>query len=405
MAKEAKDVRVTPMAWMLFAMALGFLLLAYQKGNWPLGLFAFILWMIVLLAFAMPRLFLHALTGSRSTQQTAQRDEDVDFLLRVKSTGVSKSRFVVLEDQNSAAYPEERNPETFAESIVAGTPTDLSYRRKMYCRGVYELGPCIAKCSFPFGLVEVVRKLPETNAKMVVLPRVWPISRFLYSGTNPYRRDARRDKRGVDDEFVGVREYAAGDERRHVHWRSSAKLGRLVVREYQTYATGQLFAVIDFSRAAHCGSGFRSTFEYMVEIAASVAAAAQQTRQQIQFFGWRGAPWHCKVAGLGALNAFLQELARVNPDGNMPLRSVLQRLAHQIRPQDRLLVLHTSHSGVADLGGLVGLAGAGVTVERIEMLSQTFDGSIQAKSAPAYPGIRVRTIRGDLDLAPQLVHP
>jgi uncharacterized protein (DUF58 family) len=368
-------------------------------------LLAFFLAAVVVLAYLLPKLFLHSLAGSRPARQMAQRDDEVSFLVLVRSLGRWKSRYVVLEDENPSAFPDQRHAHSFVEAIGRGAGTEVAYTRKMYCRGVFKVGPCVAKCAFPFGLIETVRRLSDTTTAMVVLPRIWPMSRFLLAGLNPYRRDTRRDKRGVDDEFVGVREYTAGDERRHVHWRSSAKLGRLVIREFQSYSSGSLFVVVDFNRSAHCGTGVHSTFEYMMEIVASIGAAAHGERQQVEFFGWRGTPWHCKVSGLGDLNAFLVELAHVNSDGIVPLKDVLRRLGTRLQPQDRVLVLLTNTGKAGDLATLAEFASVGISVECIELQAETFDDKVSKRPVLSLPGVRTRSIRGDADLAPQLLSP
>src|SRR5215470_7231580 len=67
-----------------------------------------------------------------------------------------------------------------------------------------------------------------------------------------------------------VREYAAGDELRHLHWRATARAQRLMVREYVDPAQPRCVVLLDTRPAALS----RDAFEHAVEVAASVAYAA-----------------------------------------------------------------------------------------------------------------------------------
>ena len=106
-------------------------------------------------------------------------------------------------------------------------------------RGVHHLGAlCLASC-FPIGLAWWLRRLPaRANDTVTVYPKSIPIDGFfLYrlktssasrgglSRTNQVARQSTYTR--------GVREYVRGDSPRHVHWASSARTGRLLVREFE----------------------------------------------------------------------------------------------------------------------------------------------------------------------------
>jgi uncharacterized protein (DUF58 family) len=74
--------------------------------------------------------------------------------------------------------------------------------------------------------------------------------------------------------FHALREYVPGDDLRHIHWRSSAKIGTLMVREHVDTSLPQLTLVLDTSASSHD----EAHFEEAVEAAASVAAAAGAAR-------------------------------------------------------------------------------------------------------------------------------
>ena len=79
------------------------------------------------------------------------------------------------------------------------------------------------------------------------------------------------------DSFRGLREYVAGDDLRHVHWRSSARTGELVVRQDEQPRPRATAVVLDLRRTAHAGL----SLERAVSVAASVMLAARRSGQEM----------------------------------------------------------------------------------------------------------------------------
>jgi len=138
-------------------------------------------------------------------------------------------------------------------------------------RGWYGLEPVRAASAHPFGLVRhVVEAAPAE--RLLVLPRVGKVSREelrrLLRGADP--RGERTRHRGrphalARADFHGLRPYRPGDSPRWVHWRSSARRGELMVREFEDVPGDDLVLVLDPSGAAG------EAFELAVTLAASLA--------------------------------------------------------------------------------------------------------------------------------------
>ena len=90
---------------------------------------------------------------------------------------------------------------------------------------------------------------------------------------------------GDSQEFVSLRDYRPGDPRRHIHWRSFARTGRLIVKEYQDEYFDRHALVLD----THTGATNQTAFEAMVSTAASIASASrpQDSILDIIFVGTR----------------------------------------------------------------------------------------------------------------------
>ncbi len=99
------------------------------------------------------------------------------------------------------------------------------YRR----RGVYEGEPVSVSTRFPFGFFGFTRKLAAPR-EHIVYPRIRAIDSTLFIGHRGGGGSAAQ-RRGQGDDLFRLRKYVPGDHVHHVHWKTSAKLGELMVRE------------------------------------------------------------------------------------------------------------------------------------------------------------------------------
>ena len=114
-------------------------------------------------------------------------------------------------------------------------------------RGVYELGPALIRTVDPFGLLRFVRRFGE-RMEAVVYPNVFELRGFPMRGRKG-EMGAAGSFAQQGDEFSGLREYRRGDDKRHIHWKSVARTGELVVKEFSHNAPRRHAVVLDLQRA------------------------------------------------------------------------------------------------------------------------------------------------------------
>jgi uncharacterized protein (DUF58 family) len=114
--------------------------------------------------------------------------------------------------------------------IPAGKSQRTSYRHTFVRRGHYTLTGYRVATKFPFALF---RKSRDVDAPLDVLVYPARVSVAVPAPRTATRGDLVANRAGRRGEFFGLREHRAGDDRRDVHWRSSARTGRLLVREYE----------------------------------------------------------------------------------------------------------------------------------------------------------------------------
>jgi uncharacterized protein (DUF58 family) len=137
-------------------------------------------------------------------------------------------------------------------------------------RGVHRVGPVTFDKTDPVGLV--TRRLTGGPAlELLVGPRVTELSVFAGGLTNDLDGATSQQLSMSDLAFHALREYVPGDDLRHVHWRSSAKAGELLVRQFHETRRGHVTVLLDASRASY--PRLRD-FELAVSVATSVALRA-----------------------------------------------------------------------------------------------------------------------------------
>jgi uncharacterized protein (DUF58 family) len=150
-----------------------------------------------------------------------------------------------------------------------GEPMYLRREVSLPRRGPYECRRLRAVSSYPFGLVrrEVVFAAED---RLNVLPRLGRIHlgrlrRWLMHSARPDERARRSRKRlALEAEFHGLRQFRPGDSPRWIHWRTSARTGELVVREFDHGTHYDLVLIVDPFASAESSEA--------VEAAVSLAA-------------------------------------------------------------------------------------------------------------------------------------
>ncbi|CAN5913033.1 DUF58 domain-containing protein [soil metagenome] len=162
--------------------------------------------------------------------------------------------------------------------IPASRRQPTNYRHTFARRGAYTLTGYRIATKFPFGLF---RKSRDVDAPLEVIVYPKRVTVPVPVPKTTARGEATADRLGRRGEFHGLRERRAGDDRRDVHWKSSARTGRLLVREYEDELARRVVLVVDNAlplavREALADGGMTSIDEAAVagvERAISVAAS------------------------------------------------------------------------------------------------------------------------------------
>ncbi len=138
----------------------------------------------------------------------------------------------------------------------------------MTTRGVHRLSAVSVEAKGLFGLFR--RRRVFTGADSVLVYPSWErISRVGLLESSLGVSDGMAKSRS-GSEIAGTRRYVAGDPYRNIHWRNSARTGRLAVKEFDSWAERSVAMVIDADDLAVQATGDRPS-DYAVRMAATAA--------------------------------------------------------------------------------------------------------------------------------------
>jgi uncharacterized protein (DUF58 family) len=137
-------------------------------------------------------------------------------------------------------------------------------------RGRVPVGPARTVRADPFGLV---RRVVEWSGiePLVVHPRTIGISSVVAGHLRDLEGASTRDLTASDISFHALREYQPGDDRRFIHWRSTARTGQLMVRQFEESRRSQLVIALTLAQGDFTDD---DEFELAVSVAGSLGARA-----------------------------------------------------------------------------------------------------------------------------------
>ena len=174
------------------------------------------------------------------------------------------------------------NVELPIRALPAGGSALVQYSLPTERRGRIGLGPLRVVRTDPFDLLR--RRQPAGGHDVLwVHPRTWPLSPLPAGVIVDFEGPISETGTEGSLTFSSLREYVAGDDRRQIHWRSSARAGVLMVRRNVDANEPRATVVLDTRTGAWEGPGFEDgAFEDGVGVAASAIRALAGTGHPVE---------------------------------------------------------------------------------------------------------------------------
>lgn len=320
---------ITPLGWFVLTVALGGLVLGiayWWIEAWFIAVLAGLLMLIALPFLLGSRAYHTALEVSRANVVAGG---EVHLSVQVENTVARPQLPAVIELPVGDALRELTVP-----MLGPHHQTELQLTVPTPRRGVIAVGPLTVARQDPLGLLR--REMTWREVRHVhVHPRTVLLPPTSAGLVRDLEGQASRRLTDSDLSFHAVREYVPGDAMRHVHWKSTAKTGQLMVRQYEESQTARLAVLFDARREEYAND---DEFELGVSIAASVSVqAVREGRERFVASAWTPGKLRPSIDGL-------EELPSRTPAGmldswselgyateGLPLEVLARSLAHSAR--------------------------------------------------------------------------
>jgi uncharacterized protein (DUF58 family) len=346
-ATRAADV-VTPLGWtMVFLVPLGFVfgygfgLLELIVAAWA-GMGLLVVAVVYLVGRTALRIDL-ALPQSRTVV-----GEPVMGELVITNPGRLRALGITLEIPVGDALAEIAVP-----AIGPHAASEQQFTVPAARRGVITVGPVRTVRADPLGLVRR-EHIWTAASELFVHPRTIGIPSMSTGFVRDLEGHPTKDLTTSDISFHALREYAAGDERRYIHWKSSAKTGTYMVRTFEQTKRSHLVIALSLASADYASD---EEFEMAVSVAGSLGARAIRDTRDVTVIVSESTPEFAKrkvfaVKALSTLsrNRLLDELAQVeHTEAALPLVDVSRVAGGRVPGVSVAFIICGSGTSSADL--------------------------------------------------------
>ena len=208
--------------------------------------------------------------------------------VRLRLDNISRLPSGVLLMEDALPFVLGGRPRFVLDRVEPRGVREVSYPVRSEVRGRYRVGPLSVRLTDPFGLVELTRSFNAVD-DLVVTPVVSPLPAVRLGGDWSSGGEAVSravSVTGHDD--AATREYREGDDLRKVHWRSTARVGELMVRREEQPFTSRGTLLLDARLGAHRGQGPGSSLEWAVSAVASIGVALVRSGYSLRLLGDTG---------------------------------------------------------------------------------------------------------------------
>jgi uncharacterized protein (DUF58 family) len=300
-----------------------------------------------------------------------------------------------------------------AQVIRTGRVLRGRYEVASALRGRYRLGGAELVIGDGFGLAEARIALDRSD-EVIVYPRVYPLEGlFTDAGGSSGEHGRALLHRTAGYDLHSIRDHQQGESLRRVHWRSTAKRRKLMVKELQDTPRDEASVLLDGDMHAVAGEAPESTFDYQVRAAASLLHRLVESGQRSSLVIHGAAHTRIRVGdGGGDWATALGALAGVEPDAHRSLATALGESAHAATRVDasRVFVV-TAAMSPALAERLLGLRSSqrDIAVVWVDAPDFAGNGEDTAQSAAALrltrSGIPLARVRQDDDVGRALSAP
>ncbi len=237
-------------------------------------------------------------------------------------------------------------PRVFFARIAGRDRRHLRWSTPGPVRGKYRLHDLDLGTRAPFGLVEH-RVTIAIEDQIVIYPRIGHMTRRWFQiqrKATENRQGQRHDSSAQQVEYHGLRGYRSGDSPRWIHWRTSARRGELMVKEFEHQNEQDLAILIDpWLPRARASTEQRETIEQAISFAATLCVETARHQGRRIILGWTGAAPGVRQgpASVKLLHELLEQLAVMTPVNDGGLSELFDVMPPAVLREALLVIVST----------------------------------------------------------------
>lgn len=339
-------MNINTSSYLFLAMGVFLIIVGYNIQVGWLFLIASILFISIIINLVYPLLLIRRVIVSRSVNNVFE-DEDATVTVTITNLNSFALHMLNIIDYfPTAEKQQEKNTATLFYPKISPYKTEImSYSRRATIRGKYIFQPVIIESSAPFGLIKYQRKF-HLPTLFTVYPKPLHIlkpeferANDLYAATQLLMKGS-----GYSDDFWGLREYAPGDSLRFVHWRTSAKEQKLMIKEFRRTSGANFVFILDTTSNKHKGNKKTSSLEYSIKIAAALIDNCIKQATEVELYTNDGTP-PMKTMSIWNILSHLASIKHIdnqqpsNETSYKTIENIMQSVTYQKTHQSNIIII------------------------------------------------------------------
>lgn len=349
------------------------LAIAWNTDITMVYIFFVVSFVMFVLSFAHLQFNIPNISITREMNDTAFEGDMLNVKMEIRNKRVLNTSFFELIDRFPAGPPDEKDVSIFMLDISGKENKKISYVANCYKRGLWKVGPVRVISQDALGFFRMRQSL-NVFSEILIYPSLFRVFAFppLASGSVSWMGVETAKISGDSHEFFGIREYQPGDAMSRIHWPSTARHNKLIVKQFERNAVQEVTIILDLKKGHDIGTGKETVLEYSVKIAGSVARYLLNEGAFVQMIGYAKETTMLPFGkGESAMHKILEYLAKVQADGSFSLAQTLEE-ASFVTPYSSTLIAIMSDNDAEALSSLVQFKIKGIRLIVIVLSVSTF---------------------------------
>ncbi|RZL52888.1 MAG: DUF58 domain-containing protein, partial [Pedobacter sp.] len=266
----------------------------------------------------------------RDFDKTIQEGEKSSIEVVIDNTEGKIASFIELRDNEllrvndgKTTVKVTKKGQFFIE-IEAGTKASFKYDINIELRGIYNFQGFQITSYGPFGLFKFSRKL-KLEDQLIVQPVLPFLNRVFFEGLkgSGYKYASKSKNKNNASLPVGVREYRRGDSQKLIHWKSTAKNNKLMVKELENEQSLSIQIILDTEAGNSIGPGKENNLEYLVKFAGALLKLCMEKDYKVDFYYYNNSEL-THLTENSSMHQILDCLAYIKTDSKIKIRELLK---------------------------------------------------------------------------------